>query len=162
MYEAITEDNLISGESDTKSETVNDGTTKVEPSPEIGDAREDSPVLLDNYNNDEVDYEEIIASDLAVLRSEFAELKNLGDITDLDNPLRYAELRDLGLDPREAYLATAKRTRRDNRSHLTTAYGRNAVTPIGSMSQRELSEAREIFNNLSDSEIQRLYRKVTS
>lgn len=111
---------------------------------------------------DEVDYEAIIESDLEILREEFSELKKISDITDLDNPLRYAALRDLGLNPVEAYMASRKRTKHDNRSHLTAAYGKNAVSPVGTMSQRELSKAREIFHDLSDSEIQRLYRKVTA
>ena len=120
------------------------------------------PESAPSENGESVDYEELIASDLNLLRSEFPELKDISDITELDNPIRYAALRDLGLDPAEAYMATAKRVKRDNRAHLTAAYGKSAVTPGGMMSQRELAEARELFGNLSDSEIQRLYRKVTT
>ena len=109
-----------------------------------------------------IDYDEVIAKDLEILRSEFPELSGLSDITQLDNPIRYAALRDIGLDPTEAYLATTKRSKNDTRSHLTVAYGKNATSPKGMMSQRELSEAREIFSGLADSEIQRLYRKVTT
>ena len=120
------------------------------------------PVENDNPNEAEntVDYEALIEEDLATLKSEFPELASLGSITDLDNPIRYAALRDLGLSPGEAYLATAKRVKRDNRAHLTTAYGKNATPPASTMSQRELSEARELFGNLSDLEIQRLYKRV--
>ena len=57
-----------------------------------------------------IDYDEVIAKDLEILRSEFPELSGLSDITQLDNPIRYAALRDIGLDPTEAYLATTKRS----------------------------------------------------
>jgi hypothetical protein len=108
-----------------------------------------------------VDYEALIASDIETLRSEFPELREINDITDLNNPLRYAALRDLGLTPEEAYLATAKRRTQDTRAHLRSAHGRNAATSVSIMSQRELSAARDLFPDLSDSELQRLYKRVT-
>ena len=108
-----------------------------------------------------IDYEALIVSDIAELRAEFPELRHIADITDLNNPLRYAALRDLGLTPREAYLATAKRGSQDTRSHLKSAHGRNAVTASGMMSHRELTIARELFPDMNDSQIQRLYKKVT-
>ena len=116
----------------------------------------------DTQHEVEIDYETVIAEDLAALKNEFPELRSIENITELDNPLRYAALRDLGLTPAEAYLATLKRTKRDNRAHLTTAYGKNASVPSGAMTQRELAEAREIFGNLGDLEIQRLYKRVTT
>ena len=109
---------------------------------------------------DEIDYEALIASDVNTLKSEFPELSGLKDITELNNPLRYAALRDLGLTPEEAYLATAKRPTQDTRSHLRSAHGRNAAASLNMMSQYELSAARDLFPNLSDSEIQRLYKRV--
>ena len=108
-----------------------------------------------------VDYEALIADDVEALKSEFPELKGITDITDLNNPLRYAALRDLGLSPAEAYMATAKRRTQDTRSHLRSAHGRNAAANIGMMSQYELTTARELFPGMSDSELQRLYKKVT-
>ena len=121
---------------------------------------------IENTDNDtdptiEVDYEKVIEDDLASLRSEFHELANVVSITELNNPLRYAALRDLGLSPAEAYLATRKRTPSDTRAHLGTAYAKRAASPYGSMPQRELTAARELFGDLNDADIQRLYRKVT-
>lgn len=118
----------------------------VEQSPEKPEAR--------------INYDEIAKEDLVALREEFGELASLSSITELNNPLRYAALRDLGLSPREAYLATAERThRRDNRSHL---YGTPRRALGGSMMpEADMAAAREIFGDLSDTEIRKLYKKVT-
>ena len=100
-------------------------------------------------------------ADLAELKSLFPELAMLKSITMLDDPLRYGALRDLGLSPSEAYLATCKRRRYDNRSHLTGLVPRSAAGSVYGMSASELESARELFGSLSDSEIQKLYKKVT-
>lgn len=110
---------------------------------------------------EETDYEALIASDVLALKAEFPELQGITDITDLNNPLRYAALRDLGLSPAEAYMATAKRRSTDTRSHLKSAHGRGAAIPTGMMTQFELATARELFPGMSDSELQRLYKRVT-
>ena len=107
------------------------------------------------------DYEAIIASDIATLKAEFPELKDITEITELNNPLRYASLRDLGLSPVEAYMATARRRTQDTRSHLRSAHGRSAAAPTSMMTQYELATARELFPGLNDSDLQRLYKKVT-
>ncbi len=125
----------------------------------------------DNLQNDDsrnieqetakIDYGALIKEDVRSLSEEFYELRTLTDITELENPIRYAALRDLGLTPAEAYLATTKRTKKsDNRAHLERAVPRRAGIPEGAMSDSELAEAREIFSDLSDAEIKRLYRKV--
>ena len=109
----------------------------------------------------EIDYEALIASDVASLKAEFPELAGIKNVTDLNNPLRYAALRDLGLTPAEAYMATAKRSARDTRSHLVSARGRSMAQDAGMMSQLELATARDLFPGRSDSELQRLYKRVT-
>ena len=55
----------------------------------------------------ETDYERLEREDIAELCREFPELK-IDSLTELDNPLRYGALRDMGLTPTEAYLATRK------------------------------------------------------
>ena len=137
---------------DAKSETITDADNEF-PEAEIDTEKEVE-------NTESVDYEALIASDIDTLKSEFPELKGITDITDLNNPLRYAALRDLGLSPVEAYMATAKRRTQDTRAHLRSAHGRNAVASAGMMSQYELATARELFPGMSDSELQRLYKKV--
>lgn len=107
-----------------------------------------------------VDYAAVVQEDIRILKEEFRELSSLSDICELDDPLRYAALRDLGLTPAEAYLATAKRQKKDNRSHLMATHT-VSKSPVGSMSDAELMAAREIFDGVSDSEIRKLYRRVT-
>ena len=138
-------------ESDEKSET---------PEAETEVLNEDlQPKEADRV--DAVDYEKLIMEDVALLKAEFPELVGINDITDLNNPLRYAALRDLGLTPAEAYMATAKRSTQDTRSHLKSAFGKSAAPASAMISQYELATARDLFPGMSDSELQRLYKKVT-
>lgn len=102
-----------------------------------------------------------VDDDLDMLRSEFSELSDIVGISDLPNPTRYAALRDLGLSPEEAYLATCRPTP-GTRSHLTSSVPRVASTPVERMSRTALLEARELFSDMTDTEIQRLYKKVTT
>lgn len=151
LYEV--DEEVTTTDEDAKSET---GTQKVEENALVG-AQEDSAT----ENEEGIDYEALITSDVNTLKAQFPELKGIKDITDLNNPLRYAALRDLGLTPEEAYMATAKRQAQDTRSHLRSAHGRSAGVGVGMMSQYELATARELFPGMSDSDLQRLYKKVT-
>ena len=109
------------------------------------------------------DYSEIEKADLCELKTEFPELASVKRIIDLSNPLRYAQLRDLGLSAKEAYLASSGTLRRaSGKEHLKgSVVPRGAGVRENSMSLSELKCAREIFGNLSDDELQRLYAKVT-
>ena len=140
--------------------------TEQEELREESQSSEATSTASEDYENDnvaaEINYEEIVKADIESLRTEFSELSTLKDITELENPLRYAALRDLGLTPAEAYLATTRHIRRiDNRSHLNTAVPRMAAIPRGFMPEHELEAARELFSDMSDAEIKRLYKKVT-
>lgn len=107
------------------------------------------------------DYSEIAAKDLSELKALFPELGEIRDLTEIKNPLRYAALRDLGLSAEEAYLATnAQRRAYDTRAHLTSTVPVGATTAI-EMPRSDYDMARELFGELSDTEIRKLYRKVT-
>ena len=127
---------------------------------DLGDNDASDKAEIAETGND-TNYEAIIESDLATLRAEFPELKDITEITELNNPLRYAALRDLGLSPTEAYMATAKRRTQDTRSHLRSAPGRSVAAPTSMMTQYELATARDLFPGLTDSDLQRLYKRVT-
>lgn len=106
--------------------------------------------------------EALIDSDLEELKREFSELKEIKSITELKNPTRYAALRELGLSVSEAYLATTPRAAApDNRAHLKSSVPSAARSPHSSMTRQEMNEARAIFGDISDSEIQKLYQRVT-
>ncbi len=129
------------------------------PMPPLADSEPPQEEAEESENS--IDYAALVKSDVAELACEFSELRGLNDITELENPLRYAALRDLGLTAAEAYLATTKnRHKSDNRSHL---FGMPMVSssPAGSMPERELEAAREIFTDISDAQIRKLYKKVT-
>ena len=108
------------------------------------------------------DYAQLAKDDMLELKRLFPALHGKESITEIDNPLRYAALRDLGLTPKEAYLATNAQTPAyDNRSHLRSAVPRGAATANDMLDSRALEAARELFSGLSDREIQRLYKKVS-
>ena len=106
-------------------------------------------------------YEDLARRDLEELSAKFPEARMLKSITALPNALRYAELRDLGLTPTEAYLATGRlRPASDNRAHLNSKVPKGSSERGSYMKISELNSAREIFSSLSDDEIQRLYKRV--
>ncbi len=142
---------------------------------ELSDVPSDAPLSADTESETDIsenieksdeelpdiDYDELMASDLAELIHEFPELSSLTSLTDIKNPLRYAALRDMGLSPTEAYLAARGKESRDTRSHLTGGVPKPAGAQGSTMSRKELEGARDLFFGLSDAEIQRLWRRVT-
>ena len=126
----------------------------------VDDCDEATP-SSDEEAEGETDYAALVAEDIRTLKSIFPELRRMTRITELKDPLRYAALRDLGLTPKEAYLATEGASRRsDNRSHLVGALPKGVSAPAGSISRSELENARMLFGDLSDRQIERLYKKV--
>ena len=137
---------------------------EIEEIEEIENTQDSEPQSLTNEDNDEaeINYEELVRQDVLALTKEFPELSEIKDITELENPIRYAALRDLGLTPAEAYLATSKKRRSvDTRSHLYSSVPGASALPKGTISERELTAARELFPDISDSEIRKLYKTVT-
>ena len=130
------------------------------------DVSENSDTVPENESKEAAiagaDYSAIERADLEELKKEFPELLGINRITQLENPLRYGALRDLGLSPSEAYLATQGRKRSfDNRYHLFASPA-IAASAHGAISEKEMEAARDIFPDISDREIRKLYKKVTS
>ena len=157
----MTDKTVIEGEAPERSEAESAAEVSTDGAPEAEKETEGALEESPEESPAPIDYESVIKEDIALLRRTFPELSGISDITELENPLRYAALRDLGLTPAEAYLATERGRRADTRSHLFGAVPRGASSPSGSMSQKELEGAREIFSGMSDVDIQKLYRKVT-
>ena len=130
---------------------------------EIQSAPTEEPIEEDRENiSDEINYAEILESDLAELRSSFPEITGISDITELKNPLRYGELRDLGLSAKEAYLASGgAKSRYDNRAHLTRSVPKGASYQRGGIPRHELGIMKDLFEGISERELERLYKKVT-
>ncbi|MBQ8720375.1 MAG: hypothetical protein IJY65_05020 [Clostridia bacterium] len=100
-------------------------------------------------------------ADLLELIRDFPELSDKKSLSEIENPARYGVLRELGLSPKEAYLASSFSRRADNRAHLHSSVPARAAAPDTTMSAKELEGARELFSGLSDSEIRSLYKRVT-
>ena len=122
----------------------------------------DQPTPSDEQAQGGTDYGALVAEDLRILRESFGELSEEDGIKELNNPLRYGALRDLGLSPEEAYLATGgRRKRQNNRTHLESSVPKAVSTPTRDMPRGDYAIAKDLFGDMSDREIQRLYKKVT-
>ena len=143
---------------------VDEGSAELDTAPadEVADSYTDTEDDVLDGEADTTDYARLAAEDLEAIRREFREARELTSLTDLDDPVRFAELRELGLTPREAYLATRKPKKPDNRSHLSGAAPRSAGSVGSGMTQNELLRARELFSGMSDREIQSLYKRVSA
>ena len=109
----------------------------------------------------ETDYSRRVDEDMRSLSEELTDGREIR-ITDLKDPHRYGALRDLGLTPKEAYLASGGRKERaDNRAHLSSSVPRRMTASFSEIPRAELDAARELFSDMSDSEIRNLYKKVT-
>ena len=112
--------------------------------------------------DDGCDYAAVLNADIEELKAEFPELGAMESISELADPIRFGALRDLGLTAKEAYLASGgKRRAYDNRTHLVASVPGGARSAVDGISRQELDMARDLFGGMSESEIQRLYRKVT-
>ena len=123
---------------------------------------DDSDVAATKPTEDSVDYAAVLGADIEELKATFPELGSMQNIDELADPIRFGALRDLGLSAKEAYLASGGKKRSyDNRTHLVTSVPGGARSAVDGISRAELDMARDIFGSMSESEIQRLYRKVT-
>lgn len=117
--------------------------------------------VTDQAPTGETDYEKLLDADMKELSEEFMPDGKI-KVTDLKNPVRYGALRDLGLTPREAYLASGgRREKSDNRAHLSSSVPRAMTSAFAEIPRGDLEAARELFGDMSDSEIRNLYKKVT-
>lgn len=119
------------------------------------------------------EFERMAAADLASLKQEFPELKDVKHISEIPNFKRFGECRDKGLSPKEAFSAAnpdgirasvAKATRRealgDTKGHLRSNVPSNAKDDAIAIPKRDLAEWREMFPHLGDKELKALYRKT--
>lgn len=155
---------LTASEEPALGAAANGGTDSDSEAPEA--MRDNSEAETDpDYGEEEseVDYAALMADDLRTLKESFPELNGLGSIAELSGAMRYAALRDMGLDAVEAYMAScAPRRSRDSRAHLKSAVPKGASAPKGGMTKEELATARELFHGMTDAEIRSLYKRVSN
>ena len=145
--EAATPDNAPDGQTPDAPAPADDGT----PTDDVEDA---------------TDYAALAAADLAEIKRMAPSLAGLSHLAELPNALRYAALRDAGLSVEEALHAACHAfvTPRaaDNRTHLRSAVPIGAAGTPSPMTAAEMREARELFGDLTEGEIERLYARCQS
>lgn len=120
----------------------------------------------------ETEFKKKMAADLAEVQGFYPETKGLKAITEISNFGVFAELRDKGLTPKQAYAAAnpdgvrasvAKSVKQqllnETKGHLRSAVPKGSKDNSITMSNKQLSEWRDLFPNLSDKEIVALYRQ---
>ena len=144
------------------SEGTND-TSATAPAEEIGYPPEEGEAPPD-AEEDDGRFATLEREDLAALAEALPTRRLPTSLAELENPERYGELREAGLSPLEAYLATEGHRLigrpQDSRRHLSTTVGRAARLGGERIGSAELSAARELFPSLSDGEIEALWRRV--
>lgn len=111
---------------------------------------------------DEDDFSQVIKDDgiddMEELKKQFPELSEISSPSELQGAEKYMRFRELGLSPTEAYLATGGgRIKERTRPNSPVSVRRRD----DGIPERQLRMARELFSEMSDTEIQALYRRVT-
>lgn len=117
--------------------------------------------------------EQKIASDIADLRAEFPEMKDVTKLEQIPNARRFAELRDAGLSAREAYVAANFAAQREriaasvrqastnaSKDHLVSNVPKASRDTSVKISRADMEQLRDLFPDKSDKEIIALYRKT--
>lgn len=173
---AVTGDGAIPY-SPTDSEEESDGLTPSPAEPLSASAQEDAGASAEETGAAETaDYGELAKSDLAELSRAVPSL-NLRSLSELENPRRFGELREAGLSPLEAYLASSPRTalavsqtvertaapsRASGTAHLRSAVPRPTPQSGVYIPPAEMAAARELFEGMSDRDLISLYRRATA
>ena len=162
-----------------KSENVLEGLEKV--------AAESDDMSLDDYRKKKAEaqqseaakrllqqtmFEKKMQDDFAELQREFPETRGMKSLREIDNLAKFGRFRDLGLSAKEAYAAanpdsvrrnvaaaTKQQALNETKAHLKTAVPTGAKDDGITISRRELAEWRDLFPDLSDKEISKLYKE---
>lgn len=162
-----------------KSDNVLEGLEKV--------AAESDDLSLDDYRKkkaesqrddaarkllQQIEFEKKMLSDFAEIQREFPETRGLKSLREIENLAKFGRFRDLGLSPKEAYAAanpdsvrknvaaaTKQQSLNETKAHLKSAVPAGSKDDGIAISKKELKEWRDLFPNLSDKEISKLYRE---
>ena len=116
-----------------------------------------------------------IAADLAEVQAAYPDAKAYASVMDFPNFKEFGRLRDLGLSPKQAYIAshpdavrqnvaaaTRQQSLNDTKKHLKPAVSKASRDNTITMTKKELAECRDLFPGMSDKEIMKLYRDTKS
>ena len=162
-----------------KSDNVLEGLEKV--------AAESDDMSLDDYRKkkaeiqredaarklyQQTEFEKKMQSDFAEIQREFPETRGLKSLREIENLARFGRFRDLGLSPKEAYAAanpdsvrksvaaaTKQQSLNETKAHLKSAVPAGSKDDGIVISKKELQEWRDLFPNLTDKEISKLYKE---
>lgn len=162
-----------------KSDNVLEGLEKV--------AAESEDMSLDDYRKkkaesqrneaarkllQQTEFEKKMVSDFAEIQREFPETRNLKSLREIENLAKFGRFRDLGLSPKEAYAAanpdsvrssvaaaTRQQSLNETKAHLKSAVPAGSKDDGIAISKKELPVWRDLFPNLSDKEISKLYKE---
>ena len=110
-----------------------------------------------------IDYAAMAAADLAEIKRLDPTYAPAAHLSELPFARRFAALRDMGLSVAEALSAVTPRfSPYDTRSHLRPSAPGGARNPEGCLSAEEMKAAKVLFSDLSEKELQSLYRRVTA
>lgn len=122
-----------------------------------------------------LEFEKMIAADLADLQREYPETRTFKSVLDMPKDIlaKFGKYRDLGLSAKEAYAAAnpdgirtnvaeavKKKGAQDNKSHLRSAVTKRSHDNGVKITRAELEEWRSMFPRKSDKEIYRLYKQT--
>lgn len=120
----------------------------------------------------QAEFEKKMQSDFAEIQREFPETRGLKSLREIENLAKFGRFRDLGLSPKEAYAAanpdsvrksvaaaTKQQSLNETKAHLKSAVPAGSKDDGIAISKKELREWRDLFPNLSDKEISRLYKE---
>lgn len=162
-----------------KSDNVLEGLEKV--------AAESDDLSLDDYRKkkaesqrddaarkllQQTEFEKKMLFDFAEIQREFPETRGLKSLREIENLAKFGRFRDLGLSPKEAYAAanpdsvrknvaaaTKQQSLNETKAHLKSAVPAGSKDDGIAISKKELKEWRDLFPNLSDKEISKLYKE---
>lgn len=161
-----------------KSDSVIEGFEKVAAESDDISLEEYRKKKAESQRNDEAikllqrtEFEKKMKADLAEVQREYPETKDLKSITEIENFAEFGRLRDLGLNPKQAYAAAnpdgvkksvaaavKQQSINDTKSHLKSAVPKGSKDNSITMSKKELAEWRDLFPNKTDKEIVALYK----
>lgn len=120
----------------------------------------------------QAEFEKKMLSDFAEIQREFPETRGLKSLREIENLAKFGRFRDLGLSPKEAYAAanpdsvrksvaaaTKQQSLNETKAHLKSAVPAGSKDDGIAISKKELKEWRDLFPNLSDKEISKLYKE---